>query len=118
MRVVIIFTLLLIHRASFSKEKSPCINGDIKEYLYKSEKLENLFFKKFANHSLFYSEDSCGAKGCEIRIFTKVSPFCLRETLTIRGFYLNNSLSSSSLEIKSDGVIKKLNYFPSEMRFK
>jgi hypothetical protein len=111
---ILIASLILIHKTAIAD----CINQDAAKFLETSEQLENLIEVEFANHKLIFSKDSCGAYGCEIRIFTKITPFCTRETLTTKGFYIDGSLTSRSVEITRRGVNKRFEYFSSEMRFK
>lgn len=116
-----ILFLLIISFSSLTLSSdimNDCIQGDLEAYLTKKEGLENIYIKKYADHSLVFSEDSCGAKGCEIQVFSEVTPFCTTETLTVKGFYINGSLATSSVEIKTDGQVKKYRYFTSEAKFK
>lgn len=112
--LVLLSALIFIHMTA----RADCLDQDALRYLKTVEKLENLIEVEFSNHQLIFSKDSCGANGCEVRIFTKTTPFCTRETLTKKGIYIDGSLTSRSVEIRIKGVNKRFEYFSSEMRFK
>lgn len=95
-----------------------CLGPEVAKHLRTVEKLENLVEVAFADHTLVYSKDSCGARGCELRVFTRTTPFCTQETLTTTGLYVDGSLTSKKIEVRSKGTVKRFQYYPSETRFK
>lgn len=65
--------------------------------------------KKF-QHYLVIKEESCGNHGCEVAVYTQVTPKCLVNSLNEKGFILKEDLNSNSLILKKDNMSIKYNF--------
>lgn len=78
-----------------------CLKNPLERIKQLNPKSE-VFSEKNLNHYIFYAKESCGTKGCEIFVFTKILPTCWDETLNTKGYYFKGNLKFNSLIIKQD----------------
>jgi hypothetical protein len=95
MKYLYLYTLLF----SLNSFSSDCIKS-VDKYIYDVTDNGSVFMKKSINHTPVFAEDSCGSKGCEIFVFTKLYPGCTIESLNTKGFYIQDGLRSNSIQIK------------------
>ena len=86
-----------------------CIKADIKSYL-ESIKVIDYFKVSSNNHTLVYSKDSCGIRGCELIVFTEIFPGCKKISFNQMGYPILNGLRGHSLTIKQNKEKKHFRY--------
>ena len=86
-----------------------CINKDEQQELKPGP--DRIVVKKFV-HTLVYEKDSCGARGCDIRIYSQVHSKCVTNSFNVKGFYIENSLMPKQVTISTEGKPKKYFYSP------
>jgi hypothetical protein len=108
MKKLIILLTVLIQQTAFSFE---CVNKD--ELANLKPNTEKVIIKNFV-HTLVYEKDSCGARGCDIAIYSQVLSKCIVNSLNVKGFVLENSLEPNQVTISVD--TKNTTFFYSPVR--
>lgn len=108
MKKIIIFLTVLL---SYSALAFDCINRDEQEELKPSP--GRVVIKNFV-HTLVYEKDSCGARGCDIRVYSQVHSKCMTNSFNGKGFYVENTLMPKQVTISKEG--KLFTYFYSPLR--
>ena len=80
--------------------QAACLTDSVEGHIKNMTGAEKIIVIKKFQHELAYSEESCGASGCEIHLFSEVYPGCLTETLDIKGFYINDGLQQNYLLLR------------------
>jgi hypothetical protein len=81
--------------------ESKCINKSITDFMESSFKNEFITLKNQL-HTLIYSTESCGIKGCDYYIFSKIGPTCTKVTLNERGFLVPKSFKFNVVKIRKN----------------
>ena len=68
-------------------------------------------------HVLMYVSDTCGARGCEIELYSKDPAGCFQNSLTTKGFLIPESFSESEVRISINAVPTKFKFNESRMKF-
>ena len=93
-----------------------CINTTMDEYI-QSIHIKEYQSQKSLRHNLIYSNDSCGARGCELFIFTEILPGCTTLTFNRMGYPLPNSLRGNILKIRKSGKINSYKFSSIHQKF-
>lgn len=65
---------------------------------------------KFMEHKIFVPKDSCGAKGCELYVFSPRSTKCHQLSLNIKGHLFPETLKRGFIGVQENGKLKAYRY--------
>lgn len=112
-KLISFLTLSLLF--SLNSLASTCVKESYQSYLGTPADDPLVVIKK-GRHELVYSEDSCGIRGCDIYVFSRMA-FCKTQTLSAKGFLLPEKFRGNQLEIRSKGKIRAFKFRSTVNRF-